>query len=360
MSKRYTGIRYIKDDIYEISFYPHPGAKRRQYRIKAPSIKEAFLIRMRHMEQQSYAPQAGTDLSFGELKKRLGLKCKADNLSERTIYHNLLPKYHCLFEVFLPSRYPDIISINQLTREVIENYKQWVVVERGRTTGWRDELTKIKTMVKKLVDIGCCKKEIYFDVLGSFKRPPRTKKLYKEVSVQEMRKLLDYIEKDRPGFYGITYFIMRLGWRRGQVMSIKRHNIRWNGLWPVEILIEPGDTKTKEPFILRDIDAELANVIKKYAFDRKKTIWLFPNKKNNKFHPNHYTAYIKEASQKALGVALTPHDFRHSFITTRLKQGSTPRDIMAVTGHKDIDSFNIYTHPTSEGTKKVIDESRIF
>lgn len=360
MSKRYTGIRTIKEDVYEISFYPYPGAKRKQYRIRATSMKEAYLIRAQHMEQYKHTPHSNGDLSFEELKKRLELKLKADNLSNRSIYHNLLPKYRSLFEIFLPLQYPHIVSINQLTREIIERYKQWIVVERGRMYGWRDELTKLKTIVKKLVDIGCCKKEIYYDVLGAFKRPPRNKKLYKEISAQDMRKLLKHIEEERPDYYGITYFIMRLGWRRGQVLSIKRRNIRWNGLWPTEILIEPKDTKTKEPFALRDIDTELANVIKRYAFDRRKTIWLFPNKNNSKHHANHYTEYIRKTSDSVLGVTLSPHDFRHSFVTARLKEGNTPRDIMAVTGHKDIDSFNIYTHATSEGTKKVIEESRIF
>ncbi len=38
MSRRYAGIRGIKDDVYEISFYPYSGAKRKQYRIRAASM----------------------------------------------------------------------------------------------------------------------------------------------------------------------------------------------------------------------------------------------------------------------------------------------------------------------------------
>ena len=175
-----------------------------------------------------------------------------------------------------------------------------------------------------------------------------------------MKRLLKYIEKDRPDYYGVTYLIMRLGWRRGQVFSIKRNNVKTHGFKPVAILIEPEDTKTKEPFVLRDIDDELATVIRKYLHDGKKTLWLFPNRNNNRIRGDRYAAYIKRTSEKLLGISLTPHDFRHSFCTTRRKEGATPRDIMAITGHKDIDSFNKYTHPTSEGTKKVLDSSRIF
>lgn len=357
MSKRYPGVRHIKDDIYEINYYPYPSAPRKQYRVKAGSTQEAFLIKARDSAQL----KTGTNIvisSFAELGIRLELKLKADNLSPKTI-RNLKSQFKNFFERFLSGKHSHITSVNQITRVIIEDYKQWVVVEQGRVTGWRDELAKFKVIIKKLVNIGCCNKEIYYDVLSSFKKPPRLKKLYKEITKSQMKVLLDYIKKNRPDYYGITYFLMRLGWRRSQVLSIKRKNIKWQGLRPVEILIEPEDTKTREPFVLRDIDNELANIIKHYALARKKTIWLFPNRNNNIHHKDKYTAYIKRISQKILGITLTPHDFRHSFCTTRLKEGATPRDIMAITGHKDIDSFNIYTHPTSEGTKRVLERSKL-
>ena len=355
MSKTRDGVRYIKDDTYEISYYPCPESKRKWERIKAGSLKEARLIRSQRMIEQGAKRAVSDKSSFEEIRNRLELKLKSDNLTYRTIYHNLIPKYDSLIK-FLKRE--NFTNINQLTREAVEKYKQWVVVDCKRTTGWRDELTKLRTIIRKLIDIGLCDKRIY-EILLQFKKPPRTKKLYKEISKAQMLKLLNYIKDDRPDYYGVTYIIMRLGWRREQVLSIKRHNIKWLGLRPSEIHIEPQDTKTKEPFVFRDIDAEMANVLKRYLTDHRKTIWLFPNSNNNKHHSNHYTEYIRRVSNKVLGITLSPHDFRHSFCTTRLKEGSTPRDIMAITGHRDEESFKIYTHPTSEGTKKVVERSRL-
>ena len=43
MSKRYPGVRRLKGkkgEAFEISFYPSPGAKRKQIRVKASSEKE--------------------------------------------------------------------------------------------------------------------------------------------------------------------------------------------------------------------------------------------------------------------------------------------------------------------------------
>ena len=183
--------------------------------------------------------------------------------------------------------------------------------------------------------------------------------MYKHITREQIAKLLQFIKKDRSDYYGITYFIARLGWRIGQVVSILRANLRWKKNTPVEIRIPPKDTKTKKAFEFSDIDKELAEVIRRYTL-KNTSPYLFPNRHGGKHHIGHYRDYIKKVSQETIGITLTPHDFRHAFCTTMLKEGHTPRDIMAVTGHKDIDSFNIYTHPTSEGTKKVIEDSRIF
>jgi hypothetical protein len=59
------------------------------------------------------------------------------------------------------------------------------------------------------------------------------------------------------------------------VLSIKRRNIKVNGFKPIEIICEPQDTKTKEPFVFKNIDEELARVVMKYLWDKRKTEWLF-------------------------------------------------------------------------------------
>ena len=362
--KKYAGVRLAKDwkgktvkGLYEISFYPYLNSPRKQYRIKASSEAEASRIRSVEMAKTSTEPNV-QKLPFNELKERLIIKCKSDGNSEKTI-KNYLSKFKTFFEDFLSERYPHITSVNQVSQEVIEGYKDYVVVELGRKDGWRDELTKLKQVFKKLIRSACCNKRIYYEVLAEFKRPPANKKLYKELTGAQINKFLNYIKAKRPDYYGITYLIARLGWRREQVLSIKRKNIKLNGLRPVAIMCEPASTKTKTPHILREIDDKLAKVLRVYLFNRRKTEWLFPNQNNSKHHANHYTDWIALHSERVLGIRITPHDFRHDFCTKRLNEGHSPKDIMAVTGHVDIDSFNIYTHATSTGTKKVLKDSVI-
>ena len=356
--KKFAGVRpIIKGQLYEISYYPYPGAERKWDRVNASSESEASKKRGGKMAKASSESDVQS-LPLEELKDRLILKCKTDGNSEKTI-RNILCKFKKFFEEFLPAHYSHITNINQISYAMIEAYNTYIVVTLGSKDGWRDELTKLKVIFSKLIKIGCCNKRIYYDVLSEFKRPKANEKLYKEITKAQIDKLLKYIKEKRPDYYGITYLIARLGWRREQVISLKRNNIKLSGLRPIAIMCEPASTKTKAPHILRDIDDNLAKVLRAYLFDRRKTEWLFPNRDNRKHHSNHYGKWITGHSEKVLGIRLTPHDFRHSFCTMRLAEGHSPRDIMAVTGHKDIESFNIYTHATSKGTKRVLEDSVI-
>lgn len=360
MSKRFPGVRRIKGkkgEAYEISFYPFPGAKRKQIRVKASSEKEASLIRAQYMGERS--GNAARDLSFAELKDRLKLKCQADKNSSKTII-NLMGKFHTLFEKFLPEHYPYVKSINELNQQIIERYKQFIVVDKGRETGWRDELTKLKSMFKKMVAIGCCDERICTEVLAKFTKPKRTLKVYKEITQEQKQKFLTHIKEDRPDLYGITYLIMRLGWRREQVISLKRSDIKFDGLRPVEIVCQPQNTKNKEPFILRNFGNDISELLNDCYQNSKGSEWLFPNRNNKKIHSNNYSNYISATSLKVLRIRLTPHDFRHMFCTYMKKLGLPERDIMAITGHKDVGSFQIYTHATGEGIKKVLESGKIF
>ena len=360
MAKKFPGVREIKTKkgiVYEIHYYPKPGANKVYRRVKAESASDAFVIRAAMMKEKPGAMVES--LTFAELKEKLRLKCKADGNSPKTII-NLMGKFKTLFEDFLQSRFPKVKSVNELTQQIVEQYKQYIVVELKREKGWRDELTKLKSIISKMVALGYCEERIFKDVLKQFKKPKRTMKIYTEITPVEKRDFLNHIKEHRPDLYGITYLIMRLGWRREQVISLKREDIKFNGITPVEIICQPQNTKNKEPFILRNFGKDITDLLKQCYQDSKGSQWLFPNRNGKKVHSNNYSNYIANTSLKVLEKRLTPHDFRHMFCTLMKKQGLPERDIMAITGHKDIGSFQIYTHPTGEGIKKVLESSKIF
>ena len=87
MSKRYQGVRHVKDNIYEINYYPFskPNSKGKRVRvylhIRASSIKEASFIRLKRMTEEESKPNQAY-ISFDALKNKLELKLKGDSLTE--------------------------------------------------------------------------------------------------------------------------------------------------------------------------------------------------------------------------------------------------------------------------------------
>jgi len=348
---------------YQYSFYPFPN-QRKWITIKAPSRREADrLFRdWQNSYQQTTSPNSG-ELSFKGILEQFEIKCRADNDCDKTI-KNYRSVYRNFFERFLPVVYPDVTNMQGIKLKgklIFERYKSWVVVDCKREHGWREELTKIKVIFCKLNAIGLCD-DALLKTIKEFKKPKRRGRIYKEVSREQLATLLKFIDSDRSEYYGASYLVFRYGWRRGQALTLKAKNIKWQGLRPTSLICEPQDTKTKEPFILSDIDPELANILKGYHMEAKKrnTAWLFPNRSGDKLHAGHYTEYIKEVSKKVLGVELKPHDFRHSLITWLKSRNYSDRDIMAITGHRDIGSLNIYSHATSASVKQIIDDTRLF
>lgn len=349
--------------IYQDSFYPFPN-QRKWKTVRAPNQREANkLFRAWKDGYQQTEQDNLSDTSFATIRERFEVKCKADQDCDKTI-KNYRSVYRNFFDRFLPKEYPAISDMQGMrlkARLIFERYKSWVVVDCKRETGWREELTKLRVIFSKLNAIGLCDDEL-LKTLRTFKRPMRRMRLYKEVSREQLATLLKVIESDRPDYYGASYLVFRYGWRRGQALSVKTKNIKWESLRPIELTCEPQDTKTKEPFILRNIDPELANILKDYYLRAKKrnTAWLFPNRSGDRLHAGHYTEYIKGVSKKVLGIELKPHDFRHSLITWLKSRGYSDRDIMAITGHRDITSFNIYSHATSSIVKQIIEDTRLF
>ncbi len=65
--------------------------------------------------------------------------------------------------------------------------------------------------------------------------------------------------------------------------------------------------------------------------------------------------YLKEASNKILGMEITPHYFRHRFLTECGKANVPMADVMNISGIKDIKVIiGYYSHITEEGQNKVL------
>ncbi|MFW5887612.1 MAG: tyrosine-type recombinase/integrase [Bacteriovoracia bacterium] len=359
-SKRYMGIREISKGVYEINFRPFKKAERIYKRIRAKSAREANDIKIRMMAD--YGDEVGGKgkeikrVNFQALESHLLRDLNGDRVRKKTILR-ALNTFDTFFRKYLPLKYPDARGLDDLTGPIFNNYKNFVVNDLKRT-GWRSELSTLKAIMNRFFRIGICPEHVY-EMIRRIKKPPAIQKEYVELTKEDKRNLLDFIKRDKPRFYGVTYFLMRLGWRIEETVSVKRANIKFEAGKPISIKHEVITRKNKRTFVLNDLDEGLEKVIECCAINRGSS-WLFTNTLGNKVTANSYREYLAKISEKVLGKRLTPHNFRHSLVTEAGLKRMPIRDLMAVTGHLDIGVvLSVYSHSTSKGRKSILKMSEI-
>lgn len=365
MRSKIAGVReIIKGEKYEINFVVNH--RRFQYRIDAKSITEAYNTRLIHITERRKeleSPFENTErlsASFSGAWEKLNSSLLADNLPPKTIHH-YKKTYGRFFDDFRNKKYPHLQSFNQLRLSFFEEYKSYYVNDLGRPRGWRAELGYIKSIIQRLYRLGYCSKDL-LESLKEIKKPQPNKKDYPNISASKIKELLHSIKQDGSAYYYPIYFMCRTGRRVNEVTLIERKDVEWQGLRPVKINIRAETTKMKVTAPLVRLDPELEQVVREsYNMNSsRKTLFLFPNRLGKKCSPDKLRTYLKEKSKEIIGIEITPHYFRHRFLTECGKAGVPMIDVMSISGIKDVDVVvRFYSHNTEEGLSKVLEASML-
>ena len=358
MGKRYSGIREIvKGRVYEVNY--QMGGFRKQYRVKASSEKEAYFLKVSDMaegqktlslpEDQKY--KVGVD--FSVVWEKLHRDVLADRVSKKGVGH-YRNTFRRMFQDFRGKYYSRVNNLGQVGLPFFKEYKNYYVIELNRPDGWRGELIIVKAMMKRLYQLGYCDKEL-IERLKDLRKPKANKKDFPNVSKTKIEKLFQFIRNDRVDFYFPIYFMFRTGRRRQEVTLIKKADVVLKGFKPIAINVRAETTKTRQKAPLACFDEALERVIRQ-ALSNNKTEWLFPNRCGRKCTPDKIYEYLKRVSKEIIGIAITPHYFRHRFITECAKANAPLADVKAISGIKDNEVLlKYYSHSTSEGQRKVLE-----
>ncbi len=365
MRRKLPGIReIIKGEKYEVNYVIF--GKRYQYRISAVSITEAYSKKLEDMAERrkqlnvSQEDRERLNANFSQAWEKLHSDLLADSLPHKTI-QRYGKVYWRIFGNFKNLKFPYVENGNQLTLPYFKEYKSFYVNELKRPKGWRGELIYVKAIMHRLYGLGFCDKEV-IEKLKEIKKPRPNKKEYPNIPNSRIKELLSFVKKDRPDYYFPIYFMCRTGRRINETTLIERKDVEWLGITPVKINIRAETTKTKQCAPLAKLDSHLAQAVKeanKISL-RHKTAYLFPNRHGRKCTPGKIREYLKRASREITGIEITPHYFRHRFLTECGKVDVSIVDVMAIAGIKDIDVVvKYYSHSTDEGLRKVLDVSRV-
>ncbi len=365
MRRKIPGVReIIKGQRYEVNYVI--AGKRYQYRIDASSLSEAFNKKLQDMAEKkksiSMLLNNGErfNAGFSDAWEKLHADLAADNLPKKTIRH-YARTYNRLFNDFLTLKFPEIQSFNQLALLVFKEYKSYYVNDLDRPKGWRAELIFVKSIIRRLYGLGYCNKELV-EALKDIKKPHNNKKEYLNIPNSKIKELFQIIKQDRPDYYYPLYFISRTGRRLNETTLIERKDIEWKGFNPLRLNIRAETTKTRQKAPLQRLDQELERIISEaYKIGLKHTDpYLFLNMWGRKCTPGKVREYLKRVSKKVIGFEITPHYFRHRFLTECGKANVPIVDVMSISGIKGINVIvKYYSHSTDEGQEKVLEVSRV-
>ncbi len=152
------------------------------------------------------------------------------------------------------------------------------------------------------------------------------------------------------------------GLRNSELIGLKIENIYPYGEVSNFMVIPRAITKSKKNRTvplnsdLRETMTEFLSWKETHGEDLRPDSFLFVAKfSKNQLSPRDFQRIVSKLSIKAIGRSVHPHILRHTFATNLLKL-SNIRVVQKVLGHKNIQTTEIYTHPSTSEIAEAIEK----
>lgn len=276
--------------------------------------------------------------------------------SERRMEPNTVSSYVSDIEVYLTYLEEDLYidDVDLIKEDDITRFLLSLKKKKFTPSTISRYLSSIKSFHKFLSKDGLVKKNVALQISS----PKLDKKLPTVLTVEEVSKLLDSIEGDKPldlRNQAMFELIYACGFRVSELVGLKLVNLHLTskmiqviGKGSKERLVPVNDYAIK---VLRRYLLEGRPLLLK---DNKDNGFIFLNNLGQGISRVGFFKLLKDLCKKS-GITkdVSPHTLRHSYATHLLENGVDLRYIQELLGHEDISTTQIYTHLSLGKVKEI-------
>jgi len=265
-----------------------------------------------------------------------------------------------IFESFMKEELNNKIRyIYKITNVEIQQYKDYLLSKYKLSTCKR-KFISLKVYFAFLEKLYHIINIIKNDKWGNSKNNKQLKNDILVLTKEDTTTLLNCIDKSNSkNKYRdkcIINMLVSCGIRSSELRSIK-----WNDIDFAEKTLKISRKKNCSYDIVK-INSRLVGQLSTYykILGNNKGDFVFKTRQSDRLSKSALNSLIQNYWEKSglkaqYNVNLTPHSFRHTFITNCIKNNISLEKIIRYTGHSKINTLSVYTHLCSEDTCEVAD-----
>lgn len=247
-------------------------------------------------------------------------------------------------------------SWDKISLDAIITFQYYLKTKGISTSSVARKIAALKSFCKFLRK----NEDITVDITQNLEVPRTTKKLPSVLTIDEIGKVFDLPEEEKPlllrnrAMFEVLY---GTGVRVSELINIKLEDLNLqvgyiliSGKGGKQRIVPLGSTaiESLSPYL-----KQRTNMLKK-----QQNNYLFVNKIGTKLSRQGFWKILKKyAISWGIKKSISPHTFRHSFATHLLEQGADLRSVQEMLGHSNITTTQIYTHITRAKLRKIYQET---
>ncbi len=245
-----------------------------------------------------------------------------------------------------------IFEIKNLSKNTALKYKHWrakQVTQYGDLVKPRtlnDELSFIKKVFEWAVKVGELEENLFSYV-------PKIAVEEKEVSYlseEQIKLLLDRLEKYNKPLKDIVVIFLGTGMRLGELISLKVSNIH---LEKKTINLDLKNTKKRYSRII-PLQSKAFDILSSYCKEKEQDDIVFTTKSGKKIDDANLGRSFSKHCKK-VGIQYSFHDLRRTYISHMIMAGIEPIRVMGIVGHKNFSAMKPYLHLSPKYLGKELD-----